>query len=69
VGEQEAIVDAETFAAANRRLDSRTTVRKRPSLRSEYLLAGVLHCGPCGSAMRPSGAKDGEARGLEGPQT
>lgn len=56
-GQQESIVEEATFADAARRLNGRTTARKRPTLRSEYLLAGLLSCGPCGSPMRPSSAK------------
>jgi site-specific DNA recombinase len=62
LGEHDPIVEPATFEAAARSLDDRTTGRKRRSRLPEYLLAGILRCGPCGAPMWPSTAKGRNGR-------
>jgi len=56
-GEHESIVDLATFEAAAESLDGRTTGTERRSRTIDYLLAGLIRCGPCGTPMWPSKAR------------
>jgi site-specific DNA recombinase len=53
-GEHEPIVSLDVFERASKSLDDRTTGQTRRSRKSEYLLTGILRCGPCGAAMTSS---------------
>jgi site-specific DNA recombinase len=53
-GEHEPLVSLATFEEVAARMDLRTTGRLRKSRKAEYLLSGLLRCGPCDSAMTSS---------------
>ena len=61
-GEQAAILDEPTFAAAGASLAARTTGRKRRPLSDEYALAGILRCAPCEAPMAPCPVKGRNGR-------
>ncbi|MGO4264025.1 recombinase zinc beta ribbon domain-containing protein, partial [Lysobacter sp. TAB13] len=46
-----AIVDAETFVAAQDRRGERVTLPPRDRARPRHLLSGLLRCGSCGAGM------------------
>jgi len=51
-GEHDAIVDSEVYARAQQSLDEHSTGHgPRRSRKSEYILTGLLRCGPCDAAM------------------
>jgi site-specific DNA recombinase len=54
LGEHEPIVLLEPFEQVARSLKDRTTPRIHRSRKAEYLLTGILRCGPCDSAMTSS---------------
>jgi len=56
-GEHDPIVALETFERAAASLDDRTTGRVHQSRKSEYLLTGLLRCGPCQEIGRTAGAE------------
>ena len=63
VAANEAIVDAETWAEAQEHMAlRRTSSPRRVRRRTEALLAGLLHCGRCGSAMFRHYAAKGSRR-------
>jgi len=61
-GEQAAILDETIFAAAGACLDARTTGRTRLPRSDDYMLAGILRCGPCESPMAPCPVKGRSGR-------
>jgi len=61
-GEHEPIVTLETFERAGASLDDRTTGRVHRSRKSEYLLTGLLRCGPCEAAMTSAASRGRNGR-------
>jgi site-specific DNA recombinase len=57
LGEHEPIVSPDVFEKAGRSLDERTTGAKHCSRKAEYLLTGILRCGPCNAAMTSSASR------------
>src|SRR5438128_5062119 len=54
-GEQPAIVEGELWERAQRQLATHNRgPRDRPNQKQDALLAGLLYCGQCGSAMTPT---------------
>jgi site-specific DNA recombinase len=56
-GDHEAIVSIEVFGKVQEGLDIRTTGPTRTSRSGDYLLTGILRCGPCAAAMTSSASK------------
>jgi site-specific DNA recombinase len=56
-GEHEPIVTLETFEHAGASLDDRTTGGVHQSRKAEYLLTGLLRCGPCQAAMTSAASR------------
>jgi site-specific DNA recombinase len=50
-GEHDALVSLEAFERVAECMSQRTTGRLRKNRKSEYLLTGLLRCGPCDAAM------------------
>ncbi len=63
LGEHDPIVTADVFDRAQASLDERTTGTTRRSRKAEYLLTGILRCGPCDAAMTSSFARGRSGRG------
>ena len=61
-GEHEAIVSIEAFEKVAETMSHRTTGRLRKNRKSEYILTGLLRCGPCGTAMTSSQGKSRSGR-------
>jgi site-specific DNA recombinase len=56
-GEHEALVSQDVFDRIAARLDGKSTGTLRRSRRFEFLLTGLLRCGPCDAAMTSSSAR------------
>ena len=53
-GEHEPLVSIEAFEKVAESMSLRSTGRIRTNRKSEYILTGLLHCGPCDAAMTSS---------------
>jgi len=61
-GEHEAIVDQGTWDRVQELLKNGRTGPRRPGSRCTSLLAGILRCAPCDSAMTPTYSQKGRVR-------
>lgn len=57
-----ALVDAETWAAAQERLQARRGAPLSITRRPRHLMSGLLRCGACGAGMSVRGSKEGQRR-------
>ena len=53
-GEHEPLISLEAFEKVAESMSLRSTGRIRTNRKSEYILTGLLHCGPCDAAMTSS---------------